>query len=81
MKFYTDPLIALGATKEQGKPVFVYAKSESCGWCKNFEEETFTNKSVIKTLNQNFILVSIDVKEKVMLHTEIFIDTYEDRKN
>ncbi|MGB8215757.1 MAG: thioredoxin family protein [Candidatus Methanoperedens sp.] len=61
VKFYTDPSIALGAAKEQGKPVFVYARSESCGWCKKFEAETFTNESVIKTLNENFILVSIDV--------------------
>ncbi len=61
VKFYTDPSNALGAAKEQGKPVFVYARSESCGWCKKFEEETFTNESVIKTLNGNFILVSIDV--------------------
>ncbi|MCZ7384754.1 MAG: thioredoxin family protein [Candidatus Methanoperedens sp.] len=61
VKFYTDPSIALGAAKEQGKPVFVYARSESCGWCKKFEEETFTNESVIKTLKGNFILVSIDV--------------------
>jgi thioredoxin 1 len=61
VKFYTDPSLALGAAKEQGKPVFVYARSESCGWCKKFEEETFTNESVIKTLNENFILVSIDV--------------------
>lgn len=49
--------------------------------CRKFEEETFTNKSVIKTLKKNFILVSIDVIEKVMPHTEIFVDTYEDRKN
>lgn len=59
--FYTDPSVALGVAKKQGKPVFVYARSESCGWCKKFEAETFTNESVIKTLNENFILVTIDV--------------------
>jgi len=82
--FYTDPSIALGAAKEQGKPVFVYARSESCGWCKKFEEETFTNESVIKTLNGNFILVSIDVYKQnnesrnFRVHgtpTEIFLDS------
>ncbi len=82
--FYTDPSIALGAAKAQGKPVFVYARSESCGWCKKFEEETFTNESVIKTLNGNFILVSIDVYNQknetrnFRVHgtpTEIFLDS------
>ncbi len=82
--FNTDPSTALGAAKEQGKPVFVYARSESCGWCKKFEEETFTNKSVIKTLNEKFILVSIDVykqKNETMnfrvyaTPTEIFLDS------
>ncbi|MCZ7379987.1 MAG: thioredoxin fold domain-containing protein [Candidatus Methanoperedens sp.] len=82
--FYTDPSIALGAAKVQGKPVFVYARSESCGWCKKFEEETFTNESVIKTLNGNFILVSIDVYKQnnesrnFRVHgtpTEIFLDS------
>jgi thioredoxin-related protein len=82
--FYTDPSIALGAAKEQGKPVFVYARSESCGWCKKFEEETFTNESVIRTLNGNFILVSIDVYKQQNetrnfrvrgTPTEIFLDS------
>ncbi|MCZ7398071.1 MAG: thioredoxin family protein [Candidatus Methanoperedens sp.] len=82
--FYTDPSIALGAAKAQGKPVFVYARSESCGWCKKFEEETFTNESVIKTLNENFILVSIDVYKQNNesrnfrvrgTPTEIFLDS------
>lgn len=84
VKFYTDPSIALGAAKEQGKPVFVYARSQSCGWCKKFEEETFTNESVIKTLNEKFILVSIDVYEQKNetrnfrvrgTPTEIFLDS------
>ncbi len=82
--FYTDPSIVLDAAKEQGKPVFVYARSESCGWCKKFEEETLTNQSVIKTLNGNFILVSIDVYNQKNetrnfrirgTPTEIFLDS------
>jgi thiol:disulfide interchange protein DsbD len=83
VKFYTDLSIALGAAKEQGKPLFVYARSAYCYWCKKFEEESFTNKSVIDRLNENFILVSIDVdKQKDETRdfrvygtpTEIFLD-------
>lgn len=83
LKFNTDLGLALDEAKVQEKPVFVYFRSESCGWCKKFEGETFTNESVIKTLNENFILVSIDVYEqkgdtrtfKVRgTPTEIFLD-------
>ncbi len=62
--FLTELSPALEAAKAQGKPLFVYARSDYCGWCKKFEAETFTNQSVIKTLNENFILVSIDVERQ-----------------
>lgn len=64
VKFHIDLQPALETAKEQDKPVFVYVRSEYCGWCKKFEEETFTNQSVIRTLNENFILVSIDVNKQ-----------------
>ncbi|MCZ7392076.1 MAG: thioredoxin fold domain-containing protein [Candidatus Methanoperedens sp.] len=84
VKFNTNLTAALEAAKVQGKPVFVYARSQYCGWCKKFEEETFTNQSVIQTLNENFISVSIDVdKQKNETRnfrvfgtpTEIFLDS------
>lgn len=81
--FHTNLTLALSEAKAQDKPLFVYARSENCGWCKKFEEETFTNQSVIGVLNENFILVSIDVYEQknetlnFRVHgtpTEIFLD-------
>ncbi len=84
LKFHTDIGQALDDARAQGKPVFVYARSENCGWCKKFEAETFTNQSVIKKLNENFILVSIDVDRQknetrnFRVHgtpTEIFLDS------
>jgi len=82
--FYTNLAPALETAGVQGKPVFVYAQSESCGWCRKFEEETFTNTSVTNILNENFILVSIDVDRQknetrnFRVHgtpTEIFLDS------
>ncbi len=64
LTFNTQVQPALEAAKAEGKPIFVYARSQVCGWCKKFEAETFTNKTVIKTLNENFILLSIDVYEQ-----------------
>ncbi len=61
LKFHTALPPAFAEANVQDKPVFVYFRSETCGWCRKFEAETFTNQSVIGTLNDNFILVSIDV--------------------
>lgn len=83
LTFNTQVQPALETAKAQGKPIFIYARSQVCGWCKKFEAETFTNKTVIKTLNENFILLSIDVYEQksestnLRVHgtpTEIFLN-------
>ena len=84
LKFRTNVIPALEDAKAQNKPIFVYARSETCGWCKKFEDETFTNQSVARILNEKFILVSIDVyKQKNETRnfrvrgtpTEIFLDS------
>jgi thioredoxin-related protein len=62
--FGTNLTAALEIAKGEDKPVFVYIRSEYCGWCRKFEEETFTNQSVIKTLNERFVLVSLDVNKQ-----------------
>ncbi len=62
--FSTNLTAAIETAKVQGKPVFVYIRSEYCGWCRKFEEETFTNQTVIKTLNENFVLVSLDINKQ-----------------
>jgi thioredoxin-related protein len=64
LTFNTQVQPSLEAAKEQGKPIFVYARSQVCGWCKKFESETFTNKTVVRILNEKFILLSIDVYEQ-----------------
>ena len=59
--FGTELKPALKAAKEQNKPLFLYFRSDFCGYCRLFESETLSNKSVIKKLNEDFIMVSIDV--------------------
>jgi thioredoxin-related protein len=84
LTFNTEVDPALLLAKAQGKPLFVYARSEYCGACKQFESETFTNETVIEKLNKNFILVSIDVDNQKTetrnfriraTPTEIFLDS------
>ncbi|MDF1533444.1 MAG: thioredoxin family protein [Methanosarcinaceae archaeon] len=60
LNFYTSLDRGLEKANDSEKLVFVYFRSESCGWCKKFEAESFTDISVIKILNENFELVTLD---------------------
>jgi thioredoxin-related protein len=86
LNFFTEVPRAMEQARVESKPVFVYASSEYCGACKQFEAETFTNQKVIRTMNENFILLSIDVdKQKTDVRnfrlrvtpTAIFLDKNE----
>ena len=60
LNFYTSLDRGLEKANESEKMVFVYFRSESCGWCKKFEAESFTDTRIIKILNENFELVTLD---------------------
>lgn len=64
LTFGTDLEEALEFATAQDKSVFVYFRSEYCGWCRKFEQETFTNNTVISKLDENFVLVSMDVDKQ-----------------
>lgn len=61
LKFHTNLTAAFEVSNATDEPLFVYFRSETCGWCKKFEEESFTNESIVGTLSDNFTIVSIDV--------------------
>lgn len=65
LNFHTSLETGLENANESGKMVFVYFRSESCGWCKKFEAESFKDIRIIKILNENFELVTLDtVKQR-----------------
>ncbi|MDP3104509.1 MAG: thioredoxin fold domain-containing protein [Candidatus Methanoperedens sp.] len=61
LKFHTNLTTALEVSNTTDEPLFVYFRSETCGWCKKFEEESLTNKSIVRILSDNFTIVTIDV--------------------
>lgn len=61
LKFFTNLTKAFEVSNKTGEPLFVYFRSDTCGWCKTFEEESYTNKSIVEILSDDFTLVSIDV--------------------
>ena len=61
LKFFTNLTKAFEVSNTTGEPLFLYFRSDTCGWCKKFEEESYTNSSIVEILSNNFTIVSIDV--------------------
>ncbi len=50
--------------KIEKRPVVVFLHTSWCKYCGTMENTTFKNESVIKSLNQKFYFVSLDIEEK-----------------
>ncbi|MBE0523173.1 MAG: DUF255 domain-containing protein [Methanosarcinales archaeon] len=65
LTFHTNISQALETARSENKMIYIYARSEFCGWCKQFEAESLSDERIIGILNENFILVRVDaVKQK-----------------
>src|SRR3989304_1224496 len=60
VSFHTSLDPGIKEAKNLSKPIFLYFRSETCYWCKKFEEEALSDKRVIDILNNNFVIISID---------------------
>lgn len=56
-KSYSD---ALGASKNEGKPIMIVFTADWCVFCKKLENQTFTDPKIVREINNNFIAVKID---------------------
>jgi thioredoxin-related protein len=85
--WYTSIAGAFRKGIEVDKPVMVYFYSKSCGWCSEMEKNTFTHPTVIKSINDNFVPVYVDVEsskevaqfELKVVPTVMFIDVVDGR--
>ncbi len=46
------------------KKVFIDIFTDWCGWCKELDRSTFTNPSIVKLMNDNFIAVKLNAERK-----------------
>lgn len=46
------------------KPVFLFFHTDWCSYCRKMEKDVFTNKEVIKILNNQFYAVKFDAESK-----------------
>jgi len=53
---------ALAAQKETPKKIFMDVYTKWCGPCKMLDRNTFTNKKVIKFINENYYAVKFDAE-------------------
>lgn len=53
---------ALELAKKSGKPIFLDAYTDWCGWCKVMDKETFANAEVAKVMNAAFVNVKMDME-------------------
>lgn len=53
---------ALALAKKSGKPIFLDAYTDWCGWCKVMDKETFANAEVAKVMNASFVNVKMDME-------------------
>ncbi|MCL7475461.1 MAG: DUF255 domain-containing protein [ANME-2 cluster archaeon] len=60
LTFHTSISDALHQAQSENKKIYIYGRSVTCGWCKLFEAESFTDERITSILNENFVLLSID---------------------
>ncbi len=71
LEFYTSLEQAAQLASDNDAMLYVYLRSETCGWCKKFESESFMDDEITALLNEHFILLTIDVYNQKDIATEM----------
>lgn len=53
---------ALTLAKSTGKPIFLDAYTDWCGWCKVMDKETFSDAKVAEVMNASFVCVKMEME-------------------
>jgi len=50
--------------KKRNKPIMVFVEAKHCPWCKKMLHQTLEEKTTIKVLNRDYVLVKLDIDSK-----------------
>lgn len=66
LNWSNDYKAAVKSAKEQKKDIYVFITSDYCKWCREFENVTLKDKWIMKTLNENYVLVHLSKERDVI---------------
>lgn len=71
---YHDYESGMAAAKAEGKPVIIDFTGYGCVNCRKMEAAVWTDANVAKTLNNDYVLISLYVDDKTPLPQPIYVD-------
>lgn len=70
---------AMERSKTEKRKLFIDVYTQWCGWCKRMDQTTFTNRDVVKYINQHYYPVKFDAEQEKEI---VFRDkTYRFKRN
>ena len=75
IQWESNPLVASQKAKAESKAVMLHFTADWCGPCKNQKRFVFSNPTIIRAINQNFIPVLVDIDANPALARELKVTT------
>ena len=75
IQWETNPSVAAQKAKAESKAVMLHFTADWCGPCKNQKRFVFSNPTVARAVNQNFVPVLVDIDANAALARELNVRT------
>jgi thioredoxin-like negative regulator of GroEL len=62
--------------EKKGLPVLIYVTSDSCYWCMRLQQETFSDPTVARMMNERFVLLKVNAAKSPALAEALKVRSY-----